>query len=385
MPLALREDAVGLYIHVPFCERLCHFCGFFKRGFREGEAGTFVNDLLAEVRLYGDNQSLRGRAIGTIYVGGGTPTTLSADQLGIILMACRDAFCVLPDTEITVEANPAGLDEELLGALRRAGYNRLSLGAQSFDSAELRSIGSPHTAADIESAVRCARHAGFMNLNLDLIYGLPGQSLERLRANLRSAIELKPCHMSLYGLTIEEGTRFARDAEAGELMLSSHDLMAEMSETGRLMLEAAGHLQYEVSNFARPASACRHNLGYWTDREWLGLGPSAHSYLDGQRFSNAESLQTYHDSLLRGQAPVTEREEADCDLRLREAVAFGLRLVSGVEMTGLKHRYGVSPLERFQRPIEQARNAGWLRIDGEVLRPTATGLAFADDLAAAFL
>jgi oxygen-independent coproporphyrinogen-3 oxidase len=385
MPLALREDAVGLYIHVPFCERLCHFCGFFKRGFREGQAGTFVNDLFAEVRLYGDNQGLRGRAIETIYVGGGTPTTLSADQLGGILMACRDVFRVLPDAEITVEANPAGLDEELLGALRLAGYNRLSLGAQSFESVELQSIGSPHTAADIESAARCARHAGFMNLNLDLIYGLPGQSLERLRANLRSAIELEPRHISLYGLTIEEGTRFARDAEAGELVLTPHDLMAEMGEMGRMMLEAAGHRQYEVSNFAQPASACRHNLGYWTDREWLGLGPSAHSYLDGERFSNAESLETYHESLLRGQAPVMERDESDCDLRLREAIAFGLRLVSGVELTSLERRYGVSPLECFRRPIEQARKVGWLKIDGEVLCPTATGLAFADDLAASFL
>ena len=160
MPLALREDAVGLYIHVPFCEQLCHFCGFFKRGFREGQAGTFVSDLLTEVRLYGDNQGLRGRAIETIYVGGGTPTTLTADQLGGILMVCRDVFRVLPDAEITVEANPSGLDEELLGALCLAGYNRLSLGAQSFQSVELQSIGSPHTAADIESAARCARHAG---------------------------------------------------------------------------------------------------------------------------------------------------------------------------------------------------------------------------------
>ncbi|HEY3197325.1 MAG TPA: radical SAM family heme chaperone HemW [Nitrospirales bacterium] len=385
MSLTLREDAVGLYIHIPFCERLCHFCGFFKGSFREGEAGTFVNDLLAEIRLYGNNHGLRDRAIETIYVGGGTPTTLSADQLGGILMACRDAFRVLPDAEITVEANPAGLDEEFLRALRLAGYNRLSLGAQSFDSAELRSVGSPHTAADIDRAVRCARQAGFTNLNLDLIYGLPGQSLERLSTNLRSAIDLMPQHISLYGLTIEEGTRFAREQEAGELVLTSHDVMAEMSEMGRMMLEAAGYLQYEVSNFAQPAFACRHNLGYWTDREWLGLGPSAHSYLDGERFANAESLETYHESLLRGQAPVTERDEADDDLRLREALAFGLRLVSGVELTSLARRYGVSPLERFQSPIEQARTVGWLKINGEVLCPTATGLAFADDLAASFL
>ena len=385
MPLALREDAVGLYLHIPFCERQCHFCAFFTRGFREGRAEAFVKDLLAEIRLYGESQGLRDRAIETIYVGGGTPTTLSAEQIGRILMACREAFRVLPEAEITVEANPSGLDEDLLRALCLAGCNRLSLGAQSFESAVLQSIGSPHTPADIENAVRCARHVGFMNLNLDLIYGLPGQSLKQLRANLNSAVALEPDHISLYGLTIEEGTRFARDVEAGILVLTSHNMMAELAEIGRMTLEAAGHRQYEVSNFAQPTAVCRHNLGYWTDREWLGLGPSAHSYLDGERFSNAESLETYHESLLRGEPPVTEREEADGDLRLREALAFGFRLVSGVELTSLERRYGVPPLERFRVPIQHAMNIGWLELDGEVLRPTATGLAFADDLASSFL
>jgi oxygen-independent coproporphyrinogen-3 oxidase len=385
MPIALREDGVGLYLHIPFCERVCHFCAFVTRGFREGRAAAFVEDLIAEIGLYRETQGLRGRVIETIYVGGGTPTTLTGDQLGGIIQACRDAFRVDRAAEVTIEANPSGIDGPLLQALLRAGCNRLSLGAQSFESDELSSLGSPHTAVQIEIAVRRARQVGFTNLNLDLMYGLPGQSLARLLLNIKSALALEPDHISFYNLTIEEGTSFARDAKAGHLVLPSHDLMAEMFEMGRSTLEAAGYLQYEVSNFARPGSACRHNLGYWTDREWLGLGPSSHSYLDGERFSNIESLEEYHHCLLQRVLPVEAREEVNHDLRLREAIAFGLRHVKGVDLAQLERRYGIAPLKRFRTPIAQARSAGWLEIEEAALRPTLAGLAFADDLGLAFI
>src|SRR5438132_6812897 len=228
MSIALREDAVGLYLHIPFCERVCHFCAFVTRGFRDERAASFVKDLIAEIRLYRETQALRGRVIETIYVGGGTPTTLTGDQLGRILQACRDAFRVDRAAEITIEANPSGINGPLLEALLRAGCNRLSLGAQSFESDELNSLGSSHTPVQIEIAVRLARQVGFTNLNLDLMYGLPGQSLERLVANIKSAVALEPDHISFYNLTIEEGTRFAWEAESGYLSLSSHDHVYEM-------------------------------------------------------------------------------------------------------------------------------------------------------------
>ena len=385
MPLALREDAVGLYLHIPFCERVCHFCAFVTRGFREERATSFVKDLIAEIRLYKERQVLRDRVIETIYVGGGTPTTLTGDQLGGILQACRDAFRVDHAAEITIEANPSGIDGPLLEALLRAGCNRLSLGAQSFESDELESLGSSHTPAQIEMAVRLARQVGFRNLNLDLMYGLPGQSLEGLLANITSAVALEPEHLSFYNLTIEEGTRFARDTEAGHLVIPSHDLMAEMFEMERSTIEAAGYVQYEVSNFARPGFACRHNIGYWTDREWLGLGPSSHSYLDGERFSNVESLAEYHHCLVRETLPVGAREEVNDDLRLREAIAFGLRQIKGIELAPLERRYGIAPLKRFRIPIAQATSAGWLEIQGASLRPTRLGLVFTDSLGLAFI
>ncbi len=385
MSLSLREDSVGLYVHVPFCERRCHFCSFFTRGFREAQAATFVKDLLCEIHLYGRSQALRGRVIESIYLGGGTPTSLTPDQLREILQACRRSFLVDPAVEITVEANPSGLDEPTHKALTEAGCNRLSLGAQSFDTEELKSIGSPHTPIDIERTVRFARQGGFSNLNLDLIYGLPGQSLERLESNVNSAIALEPDHISFYGLTVEEGTRLAHDAEAGRVMLATDELMAKMSERGSDALEAAGYHQYEISNFARSGFMCRHNLGYWIDREWLGLGPAAHSYLNGERFSNVESLDAYHASLLRDAFPLVERDQADEDLRLREAFAFGLRLVSGVDWKRLQRRYRVMVLERFQKPIETALNLRWLEFNGDRLRATRLGLTFADDLGCMFI
>jgi oxygen-independent coproporphyrinogen-3 oxidase len=385
MSLALRQDPIGLYLHIPFCERRCHFCAFFTQGYREERADGFVNDLLAEIRIHAEAGSLRERTVETVYFGGGTPTSLSATQLIEILNACRSHFAVARSAEISVEANPAGVDERMLMALHHAGFNRLSFGAQSFDDRELGAIGSPHRAGDIIRAVEIARKVGWRNISLDLIYGLPGQSHERLRANFDAAIGLAPEHISFYGFTLEEGTRFARDAEQGRLDQPSDGLLADMYQIGRESLHSAGYFQYEVSNFSRPGYACLHNLGYWTDREWLGFGPAAHWYLNGERASNVESLEEYH-RLLAGRAlPIADREAADPDLRLREAMAFGLRKVAGVQLRPLKQRYGVSPRERFREPIERLVTGGWIEIKGGRVRPTFAGLALADNLAMAFL
>ena len=380
-----RGDGVGLYLHVPFCDRRCHFCAFFTRARREDHVAAFVSDLLAEIRLHGRTGTLRGRTVETIYSGGGTPTILSSGQLLSILEACRRNFLVDPAAEVSIEANPASVEEPFLRELRKGGYNRLSLGAQSFDDAELKAANTPHTAEQIERAVQAARRAGFANLNLDLIYGLPGQSLTRWLANLAAAIALAPEHLAFYGLSIEEGTQFHREAERGRLNLPSEDALADMYQEGRSRLRAAGYFQYEVSNFARPSHACRHNQGYWTDREWLGLGPSAHSYLDGARFSTVASLEEYHRLVSAARLPIAEREPGTPDLRLREAMAFGFRMVAGVACAPLRERYGLDPIERFREPIERQTSDRWMILDGEVLRPSDDGLLLADELAAAFL
>ncbi len=380
-----RQDGIGLYLHVPFCDRRCHFCGFFTRARRDDRVAAFVSDLLAEVQLHGRAETLRGRTVETIYFGGGTPTTLSSGQLLSILEACRRSFVVDPAAEVSIEANPASGEETFLRALRKGGFNRLSLGAQSFDDAELKAANTPHMTQEIVQAVGAARRAGFANLNLDLIYGLPGQPLTRWLANLDAAIALAPKHLAFYGLTIEEGTQLHREVERGRLNLPDEDALADMYQEGRDRLRAAGYLQYEVSNFARPGRACRHNLGYWTDREWLGVGPSAHSYLDGARFSSVASLEEYHRLVSAGVPPVVEKEAGTPLLRLREAVAFGLRTVAGVACAPLRERYCLDPIERFREPIERLTRDRWVVLDGEVLRASDDGLMLADELAVAFL
>src|SRR5881296_1337155 len=380
-----RDDGVGLYLHVPFCDRRCHFCGFFTRASREDRVAAFVSDLLAEIQLHGRTETLRGRTVETIYFGGGTPTTLSSGQLLSILEACRRTFVVDTAAEVSIEANPASVEEPFLRALRKGGCNRLSLGAQSFDDAELKAANTPHTAEQIERAVQAARRAGFANLNLDLIYGLPGQSLTRWLANLAAAIALAPEHLAFYGISIEEGTQLHREIERGRLNLPDEDGLADMYQKGRDRLRAAGYLQYEVSNFARSGHACRHNLGYWTDREWLGVGPSAHSYLDGTRFSAVATLEEYQRLVSAGVPPIAEKEPGTPDLRLREAVAFGLRTVAGVACAPLRERYCLDPIERFREPIERLTRDRWVILDGEVLRLSAAGLMLADELAVAFL
>ena len=345
----------------------------------------FVADLLAEIRLSGEQRRLRDRTVGTIYFGGGTPTTLSPAQLISILQTCRESFALTPSAEISLEANPASVDLEMLQVLHMAGFNRLSFGAQSFDEGELTMLGSPHSAKDIGSAVRMARQAGWTNLSLDLIYALPGQTLDRFRINLEAAMAAAPEHISTYGFTLEEGTKLWRDAKDGRLAPVDEKASVEIYEAALTWLEGAGYRQYEISNFARPGFACRHNLGYWSDREWLGFGPSAHSYCEGTRFSNVESLDRYHRFLAQGLLPVLEYEAADPDLRFREAMAFGLRTVRGVELAGLERRYGIAPDERFKEPIAELVNSGWLSINDGFLRASSRGLLMADTLAQAFL
>lgn len=384
-PMALRQDGIGLYLHIPFCARRCRFCAFVTRDYREDRAVAFVADLLKEIELAGDAGLVRGRRVGTVYFGGGTPTTLSPQQLLAVLDACRRRVDVAPDAEITIEANPTGVDRPALRTLRDGGITRVSFGAQSFDAVELDAAGTPHRADDIAKAVRSAREAGLPTVNLDLIYGFPGQTPARWLANLDAAIALEPDHLSFYGLTIEEGTAFHRDMERGRMTVPDGDAMADLYEMGRERLKGAGYVQYEVSNFARPGHECRHNLGYWTDREWLGLGPGAHSYLDGDRFSNVESLGEYHRLVEDGLAPIVEREKGTPDLRVREAVAFGLRTVEGVHLAILKSRYHLDPVARFRGPIERLTRDGCLVLDSDVLRPSAAALAIADELAVAFL
>ena len=314
---------LGLYIHIPFCKAKCAYCDFYSLAHGEARMDACAAALAASLRAAAPDAA--GYTVDTVYFGGGTPSYFGASRLAALLSVVTESFCVAPDAEITLEANPeSARDGSALRTLRAAGFNRISLGMQSADAGELRAVGRVHTAQDTEAAVEAARAAGFDNLSLDLIYGLPSQTAERWRASLAAAVALAPEHLSCYGLKIEPGTPL--DARRETLELPDDDAQAELYLDAVSFLAARGYGQYEISNFARPGRESRHNLKYWTLGEYLGFGPGAHSDFGGRRFAVARDL----DSFLAGNAVCGENAAIPPRERAAERVMLGLRLARGL-------------------------------------------------------
>ncbi len=320
----------GLYIHIPFCRVRCHFCAFYLEVYREEDAAGFLAALKREIALYAGMETMQRHQFGSVYLGGGTPTTLSPAQLIDLLDTVRDRLPVACDAEVSLEAHPESVGPESLALLRRAGFNRLSLGVESLRQHELVRVGRPGTVAESVTAVTAAREAGFDNVNLDLMYGLPGQSIEDWEATLDGVVSLRPSHLSCYALTVEEGTSFERRVASGLVEGPDPDRQIEMELLAHQILGGAGYTRYEISNYARPSFASRHNLLYWTDGEYLGLGPSAQSFVDGVRFGNLADLSGYIASLNADTLPIGERDPLSSEQRVHEAVVFGLRLIDGI-------------------------------------------------------
>ena len=317
------ERPLGLYIHIPFCKAKCAYCDFYSLAHSEAQMDAYCTALKGDLVRWAD--AAKGYSVDTVYFGGGTPSYLGANRLKSLLETVLSHYHVAADAEITFEANPDNArDIDALKTLRSAGFNRISLGAQSFDDAELQEIGRIHTAGEIAQAVGAARAAGFDNLSLDLIYGLPRQTMARWRENLSAAIALVPEHLSCYGLKVEEGTPLYLRRERAQL--PDDDAQADFYlETVRFLAQH-GYAQYEISNFARPGFASRHNLKYWTLGEYLGFGPGAHSDFGGRRFAVARDLSAY----LAGKTVLSEDTAISHRERQREYFLLGLRTVRGI-------------------------------------------------------
>lgn len=346
---------LGLYIHIPFCKQKCAYCDFYSLAGNEGRMAGYVEALCAD--LQETAQYTAGYSVDTIYFGGGTPSYLGEKMLVKLLKTIQKHYRVEKDAEITLEANPdsAG-DWKALRSLRRAGFNRLSLGMQSACDEELREIGRVHTAAQTRAAVEAARKAGFENLSLDLIYGLPRQTMARWQENLAAAVALHPEHLSCYGLKVEEGTPlFARQDSAG---LPDDDAQADFYLYTVEYLTQQGYGQYEISNFARPGRASRHNLKYWQLQEYAGFGPGAHSDLGGVRYAYDRSLETYMEGV-KNHAPVfSERCRIPPMDRDLEWIMLGLRTAAGLDPGEYENRFRrrFAPFLPF---LEKCRAAGY--------------------------
>lgn len=381
-------DAISLYVHIPFCRAKCTYCDFNSYPDLDHLFERYVRALQTEIQWVSQDPSLR---VNTIYLGGGTPTVLPPALLGEILDACRRHFTIAEGAEITVEANPGTVDSGYLTGLLEKGVNRLSFGVQSFHDDELRLLGRIHTAAQAMESYCLARQTGWGNINLDLIYGLPRQSLSRWRATLRQAIHLRPNHLSLYCLSVEEDTPLGQHIAQGELPVPDPDLAAEMYILAEGMLDRAGYVHYEISNWAQPGYECRHNLTYWRNLPYLGLGAGAHSYRDRKRWHNVLSPGEYitrWEADWQGPSPpaVEEIEALDEVLEVAETMILGLRLVQeGVRLMDFKGRFGRELMAVYGQEIREMEQAGLLEVDGERVRLTARGRLLGNEVFQRFL
>lgn len=373
------EEGAGLYLHIPFCSAVCPYCDFAVRVGTPSERETFVRDLARETALWSDWQA----PIDTIYLGGGTPSLLSTAQLCRLLDAVRGNLPVRADARIFFEANPEDVSPDAVSAWRALGVATLSLGVQSFDDRELRFLGRRHDGARGREALAQCLGAGFDTVSLDLIFGLPDQSADTLRASLDTALALAPDHVSCYQLTVHEGTAFGRRRARGRLVEMAEDDQAERYALVHEFLGRAGLPAYEVSNFARaPRHRSRHNMKYWRHLPYLGLGPSAHSFDGRLRWWNHHGIRAYRAALDGGERPVAASERLTREDLALEALMFGMRTTEGIDLRDFRRRFGIDLAARNRRFVDECLESGLLVLGEDRLAPTTSGLAVADALAA---
>lgn len=369
---------IGLYIHVPFCVKKCLYCDFTSYPLSGPAVKSYLESLIREINLYGSALADEDKIITSIFFGGGTPTTLPAASFKTVLNAVRSSFFLAAGCEVTVEANPGTVDGAGLAELRQAGVNRLSIGVQSFHDRLLGVLGRIHSAEQAAQAVQLARKAGFDNLNLDFIFGIPGQTNHDWRETLHKAVEMAPEHIAAYGLQLEEGTPLAQAAERGEICACAEETEIAMYRDAVAFLTVHGYSHYEISNFARPGRQCAHNLVYWLNRPYLGLGPAAHSFIRGVRFSNDISLAGYSDKLSREEYPVENKTCLSAADEMSETMFLGLRLTGGVDLNQFYRCFGRRAEDIYRYEIEGLSKKGLLEISEGYLRLTTKGLLLAN-------
>lgn len=347
--------ATGLYIHVPFCRQKCAYCDFYSVAAEPEAIERYLELVVTEAGLQG-----KGQTINTVFLGGGTPSLLTARQISTVLEGASRYFSLAPDVEVTLEANPETLEQQRLVDYREAGINRLSLGVQTLTPALLPLIGRRHTAEQALSTIDWAKAAGFSNVSCDLIYGIPGQTLASWQQDLRTLVARGVPHLSLYCLEIYADTPLGRAVSKGGVQQPDEDLAADMYDWARDYLPQQGLQQYEISNFARPGWECRHNLNYWQNGEYLGLGPAACSYWQGARECNVADFMTYEQALVLGQRPIGSSECLDESGAAAETVILGLRLNAGVDGYAFTQRFGYSLEAAFGAVISELLQKGWL-------------------------
>jgi oxygen-independent coproporphyrinogen-3 oxidase len=376
------DPGTGLYLHVPFCLKKCPYCSFYSISGRADLHSRYIRAVTKQMRRFADCRNTRELSTTTpltsIFFGGGTPTLLPPVALSRLLADCLTHFCCADAPEISIEVNPATVDYAALCILREGGFNRLSIGAQSFNELELQRLGRPHSAENAVQTVRLARQAGFANINLDLMYGLPGQKVQTWCDTLEQALALEPQHLSIYELTIEPGTPFASQQEQGYLSLPAEDSVLLMLDITRQMLNSAGFDRYEISNYAKPRFRCRHNINYWRNGSYIGLGPGAAACLDSTRYTAVADVDHFCGLMENGEEVWREKETLDPEAAFRETIIMGLRMTVGVSLHDVQHRFGIDAATYYGDTLDRLIRQEMLEIIQGHLRLTAQGLLLAD-------
>jgi oxygen-independent coproporphyrinogen-3 oxidase len=372
---------LALYIHIPFCKRKCKYCSFVSFDNRAKDITAYIGALKTELRLRSVDDIIE-----TVYFGGGTPSLLDAKQLSDILNTVKKYYQMVDDAEISIEANPGTIDSQYLSDIKSAGINRLSLGIQSFSDDELKMLGRIHSSKEAKDAVSDAVKAGFDNLNIDLIYGLPGQTIDDWKASLQEALDCYPEHLSLYALTLEPEEPLFKEIGAGKLPQLSSDIAAGQYELSEELLEKNGYHHYEISNWAKPGRECRHNLVYWQEGEYIGAGVAAHSYLHKRRSANTADFNKYISTLSQNTLPPLEIDEIiSRELEIAESIILGLRLCDGINLKDFENRFGIDIMKRYGRQIDELFNFGLIEMEQDSIRLTPQGRLLGNEVFWRFL
>ena len=362
-------DEIALYVHIPFCTAKCRYCGFYSEPIANHDSARLVSAVIEEMSRYD-----LGKTVRTVYIGGGSPSCLPAEQLLRLVGECPAA------EEFTVEVNPGQMEEKILGQLRQFGANRLSIGAQSFTQTELKFLGRGHSVEDIRQTVKKTKSAGFDNISLDLIFAVPGSSLKSWRHSLKSAVDLDVRHISAYSLTYEKETLLQKAVEAGEIEPVNEETDRAMYETAIDELGKAGFPQYEISNFAKAGFECRHNLVYWANRPYIGIGPAAASYWRGKRTGNIADVKKYMEMIEQGNSAVAEVESPTPVEIACETAVLNLRRRNGIDLAEFKTHTGFDAAQLFAGPIKRYKKMGLIENTDKRIFLTRNAIPIADSI-----
>lgn len=383
----MGEKNVGLYIHIPFCKHKCQYCDFKSYSGKENLIDQYIKWLKFELKGVGEGNRLDYEnklddlaIVKTIYIGGGTPSFIDSKYITEILQICKENYTIGEKAEITIEINPGTVDQEKLIAYKESGINRLSIGLQSTQDRLLEKIGRIHTYKDFVNTYQMARKAGFKNINVDLMLGLPEQSLQDLEQSLNEILELNPEHISVYSLIIEEGTPFYEKMKKGQIELPDDEEERKMYWLVKNRLEQKGYIHYEISNFAKPGFESKHNLSCWNQEEYIGIGSSAHSYTNNVRYSNIDSIEDYIKNYEEDKETdnFIFNEKQNKSSKMKEFMMLGLRKIQGIHIQDFKNKFGENPIYVYRKELEKLINEDLLEIDGDIIKLTDKGIDLAN-------